>query len=94
MNVLLACGCHTTPPIVRGGVPSLTFCGTHSMLVGLTDILLVALAKNLANQAQATYDVWTRRGEYQIVRSSSHNDTLTVTEWKLLAIMPPDRNKG
>jgi hypothetical protein len=93
MNLLLACGCHTSPPIIRGGVPALTFCATHSMLVGLTDILLVALAKNLANLKQATYDVWTRRGEYQIVRSASRNDGLTTAEWKLLAIVPPERVK-
>jgi hypothetical protein len=93
MNLLLACGCHTSPSTTRGGIPTLRFCATHSMLVGLTDILLVALAKNLANQGQASYDVWVRRGEYQIVRSSSRNDTLPASEWRLLAIVSPEMAK-
>lgn len=60
-------------------------------LMGMTDILLVALAKNLANQGQACFDVWLRRGEYQLLRSASRNDSLTASDWSLLAVVSPDR---
>ena len=92
MNLALACGCHTYTH--GSSVPVLTMCATHAALLGLTDVLLVALAKNLANQGQAIYDIWMRRAEYQIVRSSSRNDALQSADWKLLAIVSPDMVGG